>query len=401
LDPDLLLAQPRKTIIEWARQAPGEEQLRVQFEILLREWCQTDNIMLLPLRTQEYVRDQLRVQENWEGFLILRRDGWTTPESLDRRRETPGAKSCQMFLQEHQLGALVVAPSGGPNPSLLLACGQKTSLRPYTYPDIHLLQELIRMMDNILTHSRMAAHVARLERMEAAAMMSRGLAHDLNNLATPVTTFLLHMEPRVAPDTPEADVLRDAKHAVRVMQDYIRESLFFTRQLTPDFQSVVIPDLLQSVLQLTHARAQARGVTVKLGPTAPGPLAADGALIKRLLQNLVFNGIDATPRGGKVTLSCQRHNDSHCSFSVADEGSGVPSTLLSRIFEPYFTTKDTGDEVRGLGLGLAICRKISDLHGGEIIVGATSQGGALFTVKIPVTPQSTSVLARSLSAVSS
>lgn len=397
LDPELLLAQPRKTIIDWARQAPGEERLRLNFEGLLREWCQTDKVMLLSLRGHEYASGELHVTDDWDGFLALRRDGWTTPESMERRRETPDAKACQRFLQQHQLGALVAAPSGGPHPSLLVACGQRASLRPYTYPDIQLLQELTRLMDNILTHSRMAAHVARMERMEAAAMMSRGLAHDLNNLATPVSTFLLHMESHVAPDTPEADVLRDAKHAVRVMQDYIRESLFFTRQLAPDFQSVDIPELLPSVLQLTQARALSRGVTVKLGPVASGPFAADGALIKRLLQNLVFNGIDATPRGGTVTLSCHRQGDSHLTFSVADEGAGVPHALLSRIFEPYFTTKDTGHEVRGLGLGLAICRKISDLHGGEIAVGSTPAGGAIFTVKLPVAAQSASTLAAPLS----
>lgn len=391
LDAKQRLEQPRSKIIKWVREGLDEEQLVVRMEELLRNWCQTDHVRLFTLN-ENAAKGTTPFTKDEPGLVVITRLGWITPEALQRQKESAGTRACEAFLERENLGALLTVPKGSPSPSLLVALGRKHSLRPFTYPDIQLLLELAELMDNTLTHSRMAAHTARLERMESAAMMSRGLAHDLNNLAMPVSTFLLHMEPRVAPDTPEADVLRDAKHSVRVMQDYIRESLFFTRRLVPDFRPVDAVELMQSVLKLTQARAQARGVSVVLGNMPNVPLTADSALIQRLLQNLVFNGIDATPRGGTVTLAVEPMGGERICFSVTDEGPGVPPSLKERIFDPYFTTKDTGDDVRGLGLGLAICRKICDLHHGEIEVGSAPGRGAVFTVKLPVAPRPSDLL---------
>jgi signal transduction histidine kinase len=317
----------------------------------------------------------------------LRQNGYLTPETLARRRPDQELLASKATLIERNLAALIAVPRGSISPSCVVALGPKHSLRPYTYPDIQLLIELVELMDNILTQARVAARTAQIEKMEAAAMMSRGLAHDLNNLATPVSTFLMHMEDRVKPGSTEAEVLADAKHSIRVMQDYIRESLFFARRLVPDFQTVSVHKLLASTLKLTQDRAQTRGIRLAADESIDISFIADRALLLRLLQNLVFNGIDATPRGGQVTLSVTTTDRNHISFCVADQGIGVPPEIMERIFEPYFTTKDTGDEVRGLGLGLAICLKISGLHGGEIVVGNAVSGGATFTVSLPLNPK--------------
>jgi signal transduction histidine kinase len=143
---------------------------------------------------------------------------------------------------------------------------------------------------------------------------------------------------------------------------------------------------MESVLTLTQARATARGVTVTVSGPPDIHFVADSALIRRLLQNLVFNGIDATASGGVITLSAAVDTD-FVRFSVADEGAGIPPAIMDRIFEPYFTTKDTGDNIRGLGLGLAICRKICDLHGGDIKVRSGPGLGSEFTVVLPIDPR--------------
>jgi signal transduction histidine kinase len=241
-------------------------------------------------------------------------------------------------------------------------------------------------MDNVLSQAQVATRTAQLEKMEAAAMMSRGLAHDLNNLATPVSSFLLHMESRVTAGSPEAEVLDHAKHSIKVMQDYIRESLFFARKHVLLYEPVDSGEILSTVAKLTKERAALHGVTVVSLDNEPRLFTADRTLILRLLQNLVFNGIDATPRGGQVTLSASRADGGRIAFSVADQGHGVPPELMDRIFEPYFTTKDTGSDIRGLGLGLAISLKISGLHGGDLAVGKAPSGGAVFTFTLPVNP---------------
>lgn len=386
LDAAHLLIAPRSQIIEWAREEADTGRLTLRFEAFLRDWCQAESVTFHTLESVEPPSVVLKSSDFAGTFPFFRQTGYITTESLARRRPDQEIEICKAVLTERNLAALLAVPRGSHAPSCLVAFGPKHSLRPYTHPDIQMLLELVELMDNILTHFRVAARTAQIEKMESAAMMSRGLAHDLNNLATPVSAFLLHMERRVQPGTAEAEVLADAKHSIRVMQDYIRESLFFARRLIPDFKSLSSADILASTIKLTQTRAQARGVAVIIGRDADGSFIADLALIQRLMQNLVFNGIDATPKGGKVTLSSSMLNDDRIVLSVVDEGPGVPAKIMDRIFEPYFTTKDTGHEIRGMGLGLAICLKISDLHGGEMHVGRAPSGGAMFSIILPIKP---------------
>ncbi len=283
----------------------------------------------------------------------------------------------------HQLGALLAVPKGSFPPSLVIGLGQKASLRPYTFPDTQDLLALAELMDNILTHSRVSAHAARIEKMASATMMSRGLAHDLNNLATPVSTFLHHMDGKVTANTPEAEVLTAAKHSLNVMQDYIQESLFFARQLIPHFSPVDAHELLASILRLSHERAAAASVRVVLSGEENFTFVADEALLKRLLQNLVFNSLDASQPGESIEVSASIAEGNQVSLRVTDHGQGIAPEIRDHIFEPYFTTKNSGNEHRGFGLGLAICQKIAELHGGKIVVSPDTVRGSVFTVLIP------------------
>jgi signal transduction histidine kinase len=383
LDAQQALIAPRAQIIEWARSESDVENLKVRFEGFLCDWCQTNFATFYTNEPRELPEPFLGQSNLSENFPFLIQSGYTTPELLDRRWPEKGMQQCKELLAAHRLGALIASPRGSAAPSSLVALGRKHSLRPYTHPEIQLLMALIELMDNILIHAKVAEHKARIEKMESAAMMSRGLAHDLNNLATPVSTFLLHMENSVKPGSAEAAVLADAKHSIKVMQDYIRESLFFARRLVPQFERVLSSEILSSAVRLTQDRAQWHGVKVVIKTDEQFLFDADRALVQRLLQNLVFNGIDASKRGGSVELSAGAIDDDYARFTVTDHGMGIPPAAQDHIFEPYFTTKDTGHEVRGLGLGLAICRKIVDLHRGKIEVSTTHGQGTTFAVILP------------------
>jgi signal transduction histidine kinase len=384
LDPQQQVARPRRMIINWAREGLDEEQLKMRMEALLREWNKTERTLLFSFN--DIACQNVGISKTWAGLTTVTKEGWITPEALQRLRTLDGMKECGEFLERERLGALLAVPKGSPTPSLFVALGCKISRRPYTYPDIQVLLELAELMDNILTHARVASRMAQIEKMETAAMMSRALAHDLNNLATPVAAFLLHMEPRINPDTDEADVFHDAKRAVHVMEDYIRESLFFTRRLAPNFRPTTAGEILNSVTQLTQPRAEAQTVKVICIEPPKLELIADDVLIQRLLQNLVHNAIDASPQGGSVTIVAEAPDSNHVQFHVTDQGCGIAPEIRNRIFEPYFTTKTTGSDVRGLGLGLAICRKICDLHDGTIVAVSSPGPGSQFTVTLPVVP---------------
>lgn len=383
LDAEHSQSLPRKEVIEYAKQFPNEEQLVPRYESLLTEICKTEDATLMPLNDNTFKgRKALSLTRQWRGFAALCKDGWITPESLQRRKSACGTAECITFLDEHRLGALLAIPRGSHTPSLIVALGIKSSLRPYTFPDLQLLLGLSELMDNILTHSRVSAHAARLERMAAASMISRGLAHDLNNLAAPISAFLIYNEARVQSGTLEATVLADAKNALQAMQEYIRESLFFSRQLSPAYRELSARSLVETVTRLLSKRASAAGIGLVAKVNEDFTFWGDEALLLRSMQNLVLNAIDASRPDANIEIgaSVGLHE---IAISVADLGVGIPSELRDQIFEPYFTTKNSGTEHRGFGLGLAIARKIAELHDGRIRLSPNTPSGSIFEFVLP------------------
>jgi signal transduction histidine kinase len=266
---------------------------------------------------------------------------------------------------------------------LLVALGIKTNEQPFTYPEVQRLQNIAELMDNILTHARVSNEAALKAKAEHLAMMSRGLAHDLKNLLTPVSSFLVHTEDRFPANSNEAEVHADARRAVKIMGDYVRAALFFSERLVPRFEPVDIDQLFDEVRQLMAAHAAQRGVSVKFMPDCQGAVVADRVLLQRMLANLIGNAIDASRRGQTVVVYASDERADFFRLRVVDEGCGIAAENINRVFEPYFTTKEFGHDVRGFGLGLAICAKIAQLHGGTIGVQSTAGRGSGFTIELP------------------
>ena len=123
--------------------------------------------------------------------------------------------------------------------------------------------------------------------------------------------------------------------------------------------------------------------------TAPDVLVEmDEVLIKRLIINLLSNALDASPPGSELRIELARLAKAQAKrewlrVSIIDRGEGIPEENLNRIFTPYYTTKDRGDENRGFGLGLSICRKIVHLHGGNLSVASKPKKGTTVNVDLP------------------
>jgi signal transduction histidine kinase len=386
LDLEHKLSEPRRMVIEWARTEPDESALQTRFVGLLHTTSRADVKIFLSLTEGKFSCAQLELAPDWSGFAVLCRDGWTTPERLERSRTAVGSNECSDLMKRFNLGALLAVPRGSQTPSLLVGFGRMNSLRPYTFPTLPLLLELAELMDNILTHARAAAHATRLKKMMSAAILSRGLAHDLQNLATPFVAYLLCTESRVTPGTAESEALAAAKHSLRVMQEYIRESLFFSRTLLPDYTQIDIHHLFLSVTRLCHEQASKARVTVTIKSLGPSSFNADRALIQRLLQNLVLNGIEASDPGGQIELDAQVVDSKLLTLSVKDTGSGIDAKVLPNIFDPYFTTKGNRADGTRIGLGLAICAKIAAVHDGSIVALPNLPQGTIFRVSLPRDP---------------
>ena len=290
------------------------------------------------------------------------------------------------ILETHRISAAVAIPKGSPDPTLLVTLGSRADDWPVTYPEIQRLQGVAELIDSILTRSRLTDQIALQNRIEHLGMMSRALAHDLKNLITPVNAFLVHTEGGFPPRSEAAQVHASAHRAVETITDYVREALFFGENLRPSSNPVDLRALFARVCATTAAHAESIGVAVVPSVTPETSLTGDFVLLERMLVNLVHNALDASNAGTAVRLTAVPGHRSRVHLQVSDEGSGISRAVRDRIFDPYFTTKQHGREIRGFGLGLTIVQKIAHLHRGSASVDSTPGLGATFTVDLPSNP---------------
>ena len=121
----------------------------------------------------------------------------------------------------------------------------------------------------------------------------------------------------------------------------------------------------------------------------PTVVEMDAVLMQRCLGNILSNAIDASPVGATIRIELQNLAATEpgrewVRVQVIDQGEGISRENLQRLTSAYFTTKDSGDENRGFGLGLAICRKIVHQHGGNLNITSEERKGTVVTVDLPV-----------------
>ncbi len=267
----------------------------------------------------------------------------------------------------------------------LLLVGRKLDDEPYTATDINLLVSLVKNMSLIVNQIRLKSQILQAQELDLLGRMSRGMAHDLNNLLTPVWTLL-----QLAGESGEGfdeELLPVAQRNIRTMRSYIKEALFFSENLRLDLQLGRVDLVIQHAVDLARASRNKKDVEV-ISVTAGEVLAEmDEVLMQRLIANLISNALDASRSGAQIHVHLDRlprpGEPDWLRLRVVDQGEGIPKENLSRILKPYFTTKNRGDENRGFGLGLAICRKIVNLHGGNLSIASVVKKGTTVQVDLP------------------
>jgi signal transduction histidine kinase len=267
-----------------------------------------------------------------------------------------------------------------------LAVGSKHGQTPFTAIDIELLSRLAQRIGWATERTLLGEQLAMAGRHELLSMMSRGLAHDLNNLLTPVSTVIQLSAGQYPTGSNEEQLLEAAGRSVRVIRDYVEQAIFFAKDLQPRMTRLELGLLLADVKAVVENRAERKGVSIEWKPTT-GALVADGVLCQRMLANLVTNAIDACSAGQRVTVEATENRmRGVVRFVVIDTGIGIPPEQQAMVFQPYFTTKDSGDhgEQRGFGLGLTVCQLIVELHQGVITLQSEVGKGTRVAVELPV-----------------
>jgi signal transduction histidine kinase len=271
----------------------------------------------------------------------------------------------------------------------VLVLGEKTTGEPFTRTDIQLLVSLSENLALVLNQISLKNRLMLNQELDLLGRMSRGMAHDLNNLITPVWTLLQLIGEDDSTEALRGELVPVSIKNIHTMRAYIREALFFSEHLRPDFQLGRLDALVHLVVDLARENKR-KGRQIRYTVETGGEVLVemDQILLQRLLTNVISNAIDASPDDGEIRIEIIRLVKTDAArdwlrVRITDQGSGIRPEHLDRIFQPYFTTKKTGDEERGFGLGLAICRKIASLHGGSLGVVSEVGRGTVVNLDLP------------------
>ena len=182
-----------------------------------------------------------------------------------------------------------------------------------------------------------------------------------------------------------AIALRQSEHLGRLVDDLFELAKLDFRGMVLDCEAFAVGELASDVVQKFALAAAARGVALTLDvATETPPLEADLRLVERVLENLVGNAIGHTPAGGKVEVRMAPAGTA-VRVQVVDTGAGIAAEDLPRVFDRHYrgAAPGDGDAAEGAGLGLAIARKIVELHGGSIRVESEPGRGSRFVVELP------------------
>jgi signal transduction histidine kinase len=222
--------------------------------------------------------------------------------------------------------------------------------------------------------------VRRSDRLAALGQLAAGLAHELRN---PLGTIRASAEMLTRSVASENEVAREVAGFIAEEVDrtnsLVTRFLDFVRPLQLRPAAADLAQVLDRSVAMVDREAAAREVTIykNYSPDIP-PFPLDAELMERVFYNLLVNAAQATAPGGAVTVKTRPVAD-NAEISVIDRGEGIEPKLLDTIFNPFFTTK-----ADGVGLGLAICSKIVDQHGGKITVESERGKGTVFRVYLPM-----------------
>ncbi len=233
------------------------------------------------------------------------------------------------------------------------------------------------------------ALLSRSEKLSFLGDLAARLAHEIKNPMTAIGTFIQMLPQKYDDEEFMTNFHKIALEETKRINNLITELLDLVKTRESNFEPTDLHNLIDKMILLLSPITNEKKINfVKKYDQNIGLARVDPGKIRQVILNLLSNAVDFTPHGGKIELVTQKSKDEDASeairIEVRDNGSGIPDTMIDKVFDPYFTTKHKSNMHKGTGLGLFIAHKNMQEHGGTIEVKSKVDKGTTFVLTFPV-----------------
>ena len=259
--------------------------------------------------------------------------------------------------------------------------------------ELHLRGKQIRIsvVRDLTEQKNLEEEVLKAKNLQSVGTLAGGIAHDFNNLLMAIVGNISLAKMSASEQGKTTEFLGEAERIAFMGKHLTQQLLTFSRGGDLMRKIVFIGEILRDITERIFGGSLTRPQYIIAGDLFP--VEVDEDQIKQVIRNLVMNAKEAMQSGGTIVISCENVSitpqdklplikEDHVRISIHDEGTGIPEENLSKIFDPYFTTKEMGSR-KGVGLGLAICYAIIKKHKGYIVVDSVPNRGTTFHIYLP------------------
>jgi len=355
--------------------------------VVLRGNKESDNFFIGAMVGHGFRKNQLVLELNKESAFVkeLARGDILIRDELERMSSAPGRDQTVALLKA--ISAEMSVPLMLKNELVgFMVMSQKEDRKVFSKHDLEFLRTISGQLAMVINNAELFSQLQRAERLAAAGIIAAGMAHEIRNPLVSIKTFVQLLPEKFNDPEFRQTFTKIASQEVDRINRLLEDLLNFARPAPMQKKKTNLSEIIEkSLFMLTNELAARKIMVEKEYLKNDIFVEGDEAQLQRVFSNLFLNSIQAMENGGRLTITASTSPYKQRFFiKIIDTGKGVPSENLSRIFDPFFSTR-TG----GTGLGLAIAHNIVKEHGGEIEVQSAPNNGTTFTLEFPGTYLST------------
>ncbi len=220
------------------------------------------------------------------------------------------------------------------------------------------------------------------EHLSGVAQLAKGIAHEIRNPLNFISLSIDHLKKYTPREDKEREsfesLITSMKHEIQRLNRLVGDFLDYGKPLKLSLRETDIGSLIQEILDLIAAKAEKDRIRILYQKVEIPKLSVDPELLKTCILNIILNSFQSMPEGGDITVNTKT-SGGKASIIVQDTGMGVSKENLPKLFDPFFSTKSTG-----LGLGLAMTKRVVEEHGGKVEFQSAEGKGSTIIISLPV-----------------